>query len=849
LEDILRTEKPIAKKKIVVGKEKLALKKELEKRGVTEKPPVPGEAEMKMAKELKAKTMSEELLIDKYKRGDVFATEGHRIMPEKATVQDLRFTIDYKNRELAKRLKAHPNLPIEEQAKIKGTIRLAQEELKKRAVTEKPAAKEPWGMKRRQFYTTPVVREMSHEKYIRQALSEGKSPYKGWEKDYPELAKGTEAGFVRIPKWDEVLETLGLKREITPRMLEQDASVQAVWEAIKEAKPLRKEQEALYTKERGARFGRAKRAGAKAGGGERGFYAEKGKLKGEMPQAYELVDFEYITKKVKQQDWNNMFNRIADHPVLTYGETLTGRNGLSKIMKGKLPVESELNVLRQVFGPEFTRALLEKRPLLQRMADMGYEVANVPRAIMASFDLSAPFRQGWFLVGHPKYFVPNMWQMIKAFGSEGVYKGILTDIVQNPQYQLAKRSKVSFTDIDAFLTGREERFMGSWLAEKIPVAGKVIRASNRAYTAFLNKLRMDAFADLVKKAEASGLDPQNNLRLTRQMADLINNATGRGTKILDVVDITNAAKTLNTVFFSPRLMASRTTLLTPSYYLKLDPFLRKQALYNLASAVGASVSILSLAKVGGADVETNPASTDFGKAKIGNTRVDALAGFGQYMVAGYRILSGKYISSVTGKEIKLGEGYKPISRWDIFIRQIETKEAPTASFVTSLLKGQDYLGRALNVPKEIGNRFVPMVIGDAVDVCKDDPNKLPLVLAAVFGMGLQTYETYPKQVQSFYRIKSKADIAYSKLKTLEEKDQAEFIRQHPELIYKTLKMGIGGETKNLLSYTQSRLTELMKTKREINQSDIDAERKKKATALIDQHILSITQRALQEMGQ
>jgi hypothetical protein len=88
----------------------------------------------------------------------------------------------------------------------------------------------------------------------------------------------------------------------------------------------------------------------------------------------------------------------------------------------------------------------------------------------------------------------------------------------------------------------------------------------------------------------------------------------------------------------------------------------------------------------------------------------------------------------------LGEGYKPLTRWDIFLRQLESKEAPVASFVTDILKQQDYAGKPISIPKEIASRLYPMAIGDIVDIAKDNPDIIPISALGIFGVGLQTYQ-------------------------------------------------------------------------------------------------------------
>jgi len=324
--------------------------------------------------------------------------------------------------------------------------------------------------------------------------------------------------------------------------------------------------------------------------------------------------------------------------------------------------------------------------------------------------------------------------MFKPFFRQKSFAALQESIAQKPTYELMKKSGLSLTDLGANMAQREEVFMSQW-AEKIPVVGAGVRASGRAYVGFLNKLRADVFEDLVTKAEKLGLDPSKNMDLTKQISKFVNAASGRG----NMGGLENAAVGLNAMFFSPRLMASRLTLLNPVYYIKADPFVRKEALKSLLTLTGAIGTVLGMAKAGGLDVGMDWRSADFGKIKIGRTRIDIMGGFQQYIRAAGQLYTGEYVSSTTGKVLTLGEGYKPLTRLDILYRQIEAKEAPVLSFITRMLKGQDASGEELNVPKEIGNRFTPMALQDIYDLAKEDPELIPLSALGVFGVGLQTY--------------------------------------------------------------------------------------------------------------
>ncbi|GAG82173.1 unnamed protein product, partial [marine sediment metagenome] len=302
----------------------------------------------------------------------------------------------------------------------------------------------------------------------------------------------------------------------------------------------------------------------------------------------------------------------------------TAERGLGKIFDGAVPQESELAELRKVFPQGFIKDLLKKRPLFIQMKELGFEGINVPRAIMASADLSAPLRQGIFLAPkHPIRFAQSFVKMFKQFGSEKAYRASQEALTQKKWYNLLREEGLQITEIGGPLAAREEAFMGANLAEKIPLAGRVVRASNRAYTGFLNKLRVDVGDDLVEKAFKSGLDPENNPVLTKAIAKFVNTASGRG----ELGAFQDAAILLNSVFFSPRLMASRLTLLNPVYYMKQPAFVRKEALKSLFAFAGAVGTTLGLADmVPGVEVGKNPRSADFLKIKIGNTRIDIMGG-------------------------------------------------------------------------------------------------------------------------------------------------------------------------------------------------------------------------------
>lgn len=437
-----------------------------------------------------------------------------------------------------------------------------------------------------------------------------------------------------------------------------------------------------------------------------------------------------------------------------------------------------------VLESEVGHERITKPPDVEKPSEI-MDALNVPRTLMASGDLSAPFRQGLGLI-HKGAFWKALPTMIDAFGSETMYQAAQDEIRSRPLFKpragpngtvlpsFAESMGLKLTDLNDINT-REESIM-SKTAEKLPG----VRRSNRAYTIFLNKLRADVFQDLVDKGKVFGADGTKNTALGKELANFVNTATGRGN--LGIAE--NAGKFLSTFMFSPRLMAARLTMLNPQYYITASPMVRKEALKSLMAIAAAGNTVLGLGKMMGGTVENDPASSDYGKLKVGNTRIDPFGGFQQYIVAAKRLLPnfdvnvmpdpvetgappvdmasgmlgtppGQMKSTTTGIKYDLSNPrYGQSNRADIATRFARGKTNPVVNFAWGLMAGKKELsGKPMNMttlnPFEnaIGQRFIPMVMQDMYDLYNDTTTPAPVKAAAgvgsILGMGVQNYGDQP----------------------------------------------------------------------------------------------------------
>lgn len=376
-----------------------------------------------------------------------------------------------------------------------------------------------------------------------------------------------------------------------------------------------------------------------------------------------------------------------------------------------------------------------KGPVLHRGADAALNVLHGSRTLLASADLSAPARQGAFLVGRKEYWkaLPDMF---KAAHSEKGYQQVLDSIETHPHFQMAERSGVAFTDLSSSLSDREEKFMNT-IADKIPL----VRGSARAYTAFLNKLRMDVFGSMVDGAKVAAKgDATEFQKMIPYIADYVNAASGRG----GLGKFEKSAKVLNATLFAPRLMASRLKIINPLTYTdpRIPKFVRQEAIKDLLKfSATATGTLYAASQVPGVTVEVDPRSADFGKIRAHNTRFDMLAGIGQYIRLGSQLASKQTKSTNTGQIRTLGSTPVTPTRLDVLGNFLKNKEAPIPSYITEYLSGKDMTGQPFNASTEVVKRFAPMLLQDAYEVFQTDRELMPLTVpAGIMGIGVQSYK-------------------------------------------------------------------------------------------------------------
>jgi len=441
----------------------------------------------------------------------------------------------------------------------------------------------------------------------------------------------------------------------------------------------------LRTKELGRRVGELSKELDKPTGAE-SIMRATAKLKGELPISegrpindfFDRTEIDSLIKTTKTS--------LSDAPPL---QRRNAGGAILRIMNGQHLRPFEIKQLGKVFGPEF-EAAVKPATGVDRAANAAIQFAGMLRTIKTMLDVSAIGRQGAIIsIRNPKQAGQALRNMAKGLFNQKNYEALHDAILSDPRHAIAKIAGLYIAPVaqeGTALTEREEAFMSEW-ADKIPGA----KISERAFNGYLNSLRADTFNKFVDKwGDTAAIEDY------KKLASFINAATGRGEVKGDgriAKNIEQAMPLLSTAFFSPRWVLSRIqlpfTTLSPvrdadTGKLRWSPA-NTEAIKSSAAYFGLMASIVAMAKAAGADVEDDLRSSDFGKIKLNNTRVDLSAGMSQY----WRFLA----QMITESRKTLSSGkVSPVDREQLLWRMIRSKASPVAGSLASALFGKTFTG-------------------------------------------------------------------------------------------------------------------------------------------------------------
>lgn len=377
------------------------------------------------------------------------------------------------------------------------------------------------------------------------------------------------------------------------------------------------------------------------------------------------------------------------------------------------------------------------------------EIAGIAKSAKATLDNSALLRQGWtVMLTHPTIWFRNSLKsfsdIVRTIGGKEVMNEVRADIFARKNFDNMMQDKVALNVV-------EEAYPESIPLEKIPVIGKLHKASETAFTAFQMRNRADLYDFYTQLAKNSGESETVGIGLGK----LTNSLTARA----DLGKYEGAANVVNNIFFAPRKLVANLDVLTAHGAIfgkgwlwdkvPEEAFMRKQAALNLAKVVGGTTAILMTANaLMPGSVQWDPRSSDFGQIRLGNTRFDVTGGMRSIPTLVARLISGKSKSSITGKIYELNTGkYGGMTGEDVVVDFFNNKLSPASSVVKDWINGwTNFQGQKQNFGQELSNFLTPLPITN-VNELLTTPKAAPLLLGIIadgLGISVNTYTKTPK---------------------------------------------------------------------------------------------------------
>lgn len=394
----------------------------------------------------------------------------------------------------------------------------------------------------------------------------------------------------------------------------------------------------------------------------------------------------------------------------------------------------------------------------QTIKEVFQNISGTSKSILASLDNSFFGRQGIKVL----YTTPSIWikDFLKSWGDIGTeLKGIdaMTPIkAEIYSRKNALNGKYEKMGLDIGIKA-EEAFPSS-LPEKIPLFGRLFKASETAFNGAALRMRVDLADRMIDLAERYGKD-MTIRKEAQPIGELVNSLTGRG-KGWFVPKSSGGQEFANVTFFSTKFLQGNIN--TVRLLFSEDKFVRKIAAQNLAKIIASFVAIQTTANLlqpGSAEQDTR--SSNFGKIKVGKTIFDYSGGLGALVTLASRVTPTKHgdkggffgngwgfwtKSAKTGKWTDLSEGkYGQQNVVDVIDSFWQGKLSPIAGILRDVWKGENFQGQKPTVESIIKDVTTPLPIQTFQDLL-NNPDAAPLLGSMILDvLGFSTYTPPPSK--------------------------------------------------------------------------------------------------------
>lgn len=320
------------------------------------------------------------------------------------------------------------------------------------------------------------------------------------------------------------------------------------------------------------------------------------------------------------------------------------------------------------------------------------QISGALKSIAASMDNSFFGRQGFRTLVEE----PGIWGRAFVDSFKDIKSEVLGTDTQLPtkadvfSRENAMNGKYKAIGLDIGL-GSEEAFPSS-LPERIPLFGRLFKASEAAYNNAALRMRADLADVWIREAEAAGVE----INKESGIGEAINSLTGRGK--IDLLS-PKGQRVINAMVFSIKYLKSNIDLFTnPVKYIVGDKkgpgaYARKKAAKNTVKTIGVIAGILTVAKMLDPEsVEEDPRSSRFGKIWVGKNHdisINISIGANSLVTLASRIIPtmhdgkwGGWVKNSKGKYVNWWDAkYGQATGKDMLVNFMTGKASPFASML------------------------------------------------------------------------------------------------------------------------------------------------------------------------
>lgn len=433
----------------------------------------------------------------------------------------------------------------------------------------------------------------------------------------------------------------------------------------------------------------------------------------------------------------------------------TDENAKLEYGLNKVAIENYVNNLKL----ESSETKFLKQPV-KKVVELIGEAPGMLKSIQASLDNSFFGRQGIKTLLDPT--TSNIWfrNFIKSWRDIAVeLKGVdAVDAIKADIYSRPNAVNGKYDAGNYGLNVLSEEAYPSSLPGKIPLLGRLFKASESAYNGAALRMRADLADKLIAMAERNGINTLSKEE-SKPIGNLVGSLTGRG----NIGGFEKVGKELNVLFYSVKfLKANIDTLLAPAKYVstkigekvglegyetKGQEFAAKEAAKSTLRIVSTVAVVLALAKLIDPDsVDEDPRSTNFGKIKIFGHWVDITGGMGSLVRLAMRIVPTWHNGVLSNWSKNSAGEYRDLREQGFGKRTVldeiedfaEGKFSPFAGVSRDSFKGELFGGEPFTWEGAAKNVLTPLPVQTAEKLLKDPKSEFILGSLILEGLGFST---------------------------------------------------------------------------------------------------------------